>query len=188
MNTRALVVCLACSLVLGGCATAKKELRPAAVPTLLSLMDNAELAIREGRNDQGLTFLATATTSYPEEKMPWLRMAQLNFECHDYGRAISSAQHVVARDGDDVVAHSILAASGLRVSSKALADLTHKNNLSGSVRNEAQDLAKLLRTTLGEETLVATRPVKREAKPRPANAAPQPARQQPGSDPFGALK
>ena len=42
---------------------------------------------------------------------------------------------------------------------KALADLTRKNNLSGTVRTEAQDLAKLLRNSLGEEVLVpASRP------------------------------
>ncbi len=53
------------------------------------------------------------------------------------------------------MANSIAAVSGLRVASKALAELTRKNNLSGNVKTEAQDLAKLLRTSLGEDVLVA---------------------------------
>ena len=80
------------------------------------------------------------------------------------------------RDPDDTLAHSIAAVSGLRVASKALADLTRKNNLSGTIRSEAQDLAKLLRTSLGEEALVpgsrtartaAARRRRSRRKPRP---------------------
>jgi hypothetical protein len=84
------------------------------------------------------------------------------------------------------------------VSSKALADLTQKNNLSGTVRTEAQDLARLLRTSLGEEVLVPgpgkntarAAPVRKPAvaaAPPPA-AAPAPRAASAGSDPFGALK
>ena len=49
----------------------------------------------------------------------------------------------------------IIATAGLRLSTRALADLSRQNNLSGSVKTESQDLAKLLRESLGENTLFA---------------------------------
>jgi hypothetical protein len=81
-------------------------------------------------------------------------MAQICYEAGDYGQAIVNAQQALHRDPDDMVAHSVAAVSGLRVASTALADLTRKHNLAGTVRSEAQDLAKLLRASLGEGVLV----------------------------------
>ena len=65
-----------------------------------------------------------------------------------------------------MLAYSLVAVSGLRVSSKALGDLTQKNGFSGSVRSEAQDLANLLRTTLKRPIVPAQRRPPRA--PRPA--------------------
>ena len=79
------------------------------------------------------------------------------------------------------------------MASRALADLTRKNNLQGSVRSEAQDLAKLLRTSLGEEVLVAPRPANRKDAParkaasQPAVAAP-PRQSAASGSPFDVLK
>jgi hypothetical protein len=126
-------------------------------------------------------------------------MAQMRFDAGNYGEAIVDALEALERDPDDTLANSIVAVSGLRVSSKALADLTQKNNLSGTVRSEAEDLAKLLRSALGENVLVppgTTRAIVRgapRARPAAAAAAPAPApapRQSAAasSDPFGALK
>jgi hypothetical protein len=56
------------------------------------------------------------------------------------------------------------------VSSKALGDLTQKNGFSGSVRNEAQDLANLLHTTLNGERIVPPRAI--ASAPRPAAVKP----------------
>ena len=81
-------------------------------------------------------------------------MAQINFDSSNYGDAITNALEVLHRDAADRVASSIVAVSGLRLSTKALADLSRQNNLSGTVRTEAQDLAKLLRDSLGEAVLV----------------------------------
>lgn len=154
MLTKQIITCLTCAAILGGCATAPKEV-PKPPPTLLSLMTDAEHAVKTGQNEQAVGFLKAATVAFPREKSAWLRMSQVQFECHNYGEAISSAQQVLERDPDDIVAHSILAASGLRVASKALADLTVKNNLTGSVRAEAQDLARLVRANIGGEIIVA---------------------------------
>ena len=121
-------------------------------------------------------------------------MAQIRFNSGVYGEAITNAQEALARDPDDMVAHSIVAVSGLRVASKALADLTRKNKLNGDVKSEAQDLAKLLRTTLGEPNLIKNEtprqpPVKQRTAAASGNASQ--ASNKPASndkDPFGGLK
>lgn len=153
MLSKHIITCLACAAMLGGCASAPKEV-PKPPPTLLSLMTEAEQAVKIGQNEQAVAFLKTATVAFPRDKAAWLRLSQVQFDCHNYGEAISSAQQVLERDPDDIVAHSILAASGLRVASKALSDLTVKNNLTGSVRAEAHDLARLVRANIGGEIII----------------------------------
>ena len=78
----------------------------------------------------------------------------------------------------------------MRVSTKALADLSAQNNLSGSLRSEARELAKLLRTTLGEDVLVPTvAPPPVRPKAAPASRIKGAAKNQSNSnDPFGGLK
>ena len=93
------------------------------------------------------------------------------------------------------MAHSIVAVSGLRVASKALSDLTRKNNLNSDVKSEAQDLAKLLRQSLGEPVLVPAKGDTGKAstsRQRPTStASTAPAANKPASndkDPFAGLK
>jgi predicted Zn-dependent protease len=160
--------------------------------TLASAMTDADAAVMAGQNDKAYGILKTASSAFPTEKTPWLRMAQMRYETKDYGDAIVNALEALERDPDDTLANSIVAVSGLRVSSKALADLTQTNNLSGPVRSEAQDLAKLLRSALGEEKLVpeqTTRSIARKEPARRTAAAAPAAHPAPASsDPFGALK
>lgn len=156
--------------------------------TIAGAMEQADAAVLAGQRDQAYAILKGAGSAFPTDKTPWLRMAQMRYDSNNYGEAIVNGLEALARDPDDTLANSIVAVSGLRVSSKALADLTQKNNLSGSVRTEAQDLAKLLRTSLGEEVLVP-RAGRKEAPRRAAPAAAQAPRQSAASgDPFGALK
>jgi predicted Zn-dependent protease len=167
-------------------------------PNLAAAMADADKAVLAGQGDKAYAILKSASASFPTEKTPWQRMAQMRYDANNYGEAIVDALEALERDPDDTLSNSIVAVAGLRVSSKALADLTQKNNLSGSVRNEAQDLAKLLRSALGEDVLVpsqTTRAIARKdtgprklAAPAPA-AVPAPARPAAASsDPFGALK
>lgn len=147
--------CLACILLLGGCAHAPA---PQAPPTIVTLMTNAEIVLKRGQYAQGIGMLKVAATTYPHDKAPVLRIAQVHFDCHEYGEAITWAQRALERDPDDILAHSIVAVSGLRVSSKALSDLTIQNDLTGTVRAEAQDLARLLRSSIGGDIILpATR-------------------------------
>lgn len=135
----------------------------------------ADAALAAGQGEKAVSLLKAVAVAHPVDKKPWVRMAQIRFDANNYGDAITHAQEALERDPDDTLAYSILAVSGLRVASKALADLTRKNNLQGSVRSEAQDLAKLLRSSLGEDVLVQTRAPTRSSAPRARPATPAPA-------------
>jgi predicted Zn-dependent protease len=139
------VVCIA---VLAGCASTAPVAADKPAP-IANAMADADAAVKAGRNEQAYAILKSATVAHPTDKSPWLRMAQLRFDDKNYGEAIVSGLQAIERDPDDMLAYSLVAVSGLRVSSKALADLTQKNGFSGSVRSEAQDLANLLHTKLG---------------------------------------
>ena len=180
--------------VLAGCATdgtgTGAHASRAAVSGNLYVQADAALAARQP--EKAILLLKSASVAHPVDKKPWVRMAQIRFDASQYGEAISNAQEALARDPNDTLAYSILAVSGLRVASKALADLTRKNNLQGSVRSEAQDLARLLRATLGEEVLVNTRPAARApVRKTPAQTAAAPSRPAPApasGSPFDVLK
>ncbi|SHH02112.1 tetratricopeptide repeat protein [Massilia sp. CF038] len=152
MNPTRLLCCLATLILLAGCATAPEPAK--APPTLGALLQDAEAALKNGHQQQALAIFHGASLAYPRNKAAFMRIAQIQFECHNYGETIASAQQVLERDPDDMLAHSLVAVSGLRVSSKALSDLTIKNHLTGSVRAEAQDLAKLLRASIGGDIIL----------------------------------
>ena len=148
---------LVCVALLSACASSSTsptaEAPAARTTSVKAAMAEANAAALSGRPDKAYALLKQASITYPNDKAPWVRMAQMRFDSNNYGDAIGNALEALRRDPDDTLANSVVAVSGLRLSSKALSDLTRKNNLSGSVRTEAQDLAKLLRTSLGEDTL-----------------------------------
>jgi len=187
-------------LLLSACATDGVSVRsekPQAA-TLDRAIADANAALAAGQSDKAQTILKSAATSYPADKTPWLQMAQMKFDRASYGEAIMNALEALQRDPNDKLGNSIVAVSGLRLSTKALADLSQQNNLNGSLRSEAQDLAKLLRTSLGEDVLVPGVNT-RKAAPAPApvqgkkgaTAAVPASKANPqtnNSDPFGGLK
>jgi hypothetical protein len=184
---------LACIALLSACASTAPVATTAAkpAPTMASAMAEADAAVLAGQTDKAYAILKHAGSTFPTDKTPWVRMAQMHFDSTNYGEAIVDALEALERDPDDTLANSIVAVSGLRVTSKALSDLSQKNNLTGNVRTEAQDLAKLLRTSLNEDVLVPNnRPATLRTKEtvRKAAAAAAPARPATSSDPFGALK
>jgi predicted Zn-dependent protease len=196
MKTTRVLTSLVCVAMLSACATTSPPAPMAAARTtsIKAAMAEANAAALAGQPDKAYALLKSATVAYPADKAPWVRMAQMRFDSNNYGDAIVNALEALHRDPDDTLANSVVAVSGLRLSSKALADLTRKNNLSGSVRTEAQDLAKLLRNSLNEDVLVPNPPrgrVKTEQKTKPpaittasSNTQSKPA----NGDPFGALK
>lgn len=196
MTFNRLIPSLVCVAALTACASPGQgsgSTAPKAQP-LAAAMSEADAAVLAGQSDKAYSILKGAATAYPTEKSPWLRMAQMRFDSNNYGEAIVNALEALERDADDTLANSIVAVSGLRVSSKALSDLTEKNNLSGTVRSEAQDLAKLLRTALGEQELVPKsaagvkkEPSRRQPTTTASNGQPKSAAAD-KNDPFGALK
>lgn len=174
MLSKHLLTSLACALALAGCATAPAPKPP---PTVAAMLSEAEAAIILGKNEQATAILKAAAAAFPQDTKPRMRAAQLQFDCHNYGEAIFHAQEVLDRDPNDMAAHSILAAAGLRVSSRALNDLAARNNLSGSVRAEAQDLVKVIRAHINGAIIPAGKPPSKtpERKPSTVTAATPPA-------------
>jgi predicted Zn-dependent protease len=192
MKFQGLMPSLVCIAMLSACASTGQGGGSAkSATTMTAAMADVDAAVMAGQNDKAYTLLKSAGATFPTDKTPWVRMAQMRFDSTDYGQAIVDALEALERDPDDTLANSIVAVSGLRVTSKALADLSQKNNLSGNVRTEAQELAKLLRTSLGEEVLVANGGRSPAARPKDTpvrkTIATPPARPA-SNDPFGALK
>jgi hypothetical protein len=189
--------------VVSGCAFAPStsDSAPKPAPDITVLMNDAAAAEKVEPKGGALVKYEAAAKLFPASKLPWLRIAQIQFDATNYGEAIVAAQQVISRDERDKVASSILSVSGLRVATKALGDLSRQNELTGSVKNEAQDLAKVLRENLGEKVLVPVRPVAESPRPQPRPRAPAaaaksavtpsaPLAQSPasGGSPFGNLK
>lgn len=151
---------------LGACAL--QPIAPEAAPKvegLPELMHQAEMAVAAGEKDKAQEAYRAAAKADPTSKAPWVKLAESYFEAGDYGNAVLAGQEVLYRDNNDSVAASILAVSGLRVSTSALATLRQQNNIAAGTRGEAETLARNLRELLGEPVLVP-RPVP-EANPTP---------------------
>ena len=184
----------ACVVALSACTTA--EVKPPVKVSLDQAMSQATEASRAGQKAQALKLLDQAALDYPADKTPWVQKAQIKFEGGQYGEAILDAQQVLARDPTDKVANSLVAISGMRLSTKAVADLARQNNVTGSLRNESQELAKLLRDNSGEEKLFppvvvkkVTPPPARGRKGAATTVNPPPAAKEAAdSSPFGDLK
>lgn len=151
------LVVIGCS-GLSGCATTRDGANAGKVG-LEQLMSDSMAASANGLPEKSMDLLEKAAKEFPTRKEPWLRIAQLHFEAHDYGQAILSAEEVLERDEKDQLAKSILAVSGLRVSARALAKLREDQVITGDVRLEARMLAKTLRETLGESDLFSGKTV-----------------------------
>ena len=158
MKPTQLLFTVTCIAALAGCASTKEVTPPPPPPpppSMATFLHQADVAVKAGKSEDAVATLKVATRIYPANKAAWLRIAQISFDCHEYGEAISHAKKVIERDPDDILAHSIAAVSGLRVSSKALADLTVKKKIPGDVRDAAHNLAKILRTSIGGEIIPA---------------------------------
>ena len=191
---RSLTAVLIGAATLAGCAVDAplQGADRASHQTLEKMLADADRAAAAGQHEKSHAALKAAAASYPAEKAPWLQMAQMRFDRGNYSDAIVQAQEALQRDPADKQALSIIAVAGLRLSTRSLAELNQQSSLGGSVRSEAQELARTLRNTLGEDVLVpvagSARQPKKTAPPikLPASrSAPNPSTT---ADPFGALK
>lgn len=154
----------ACGLILSACASAPPpavQVQAPAPPSIDDILSKASLALNADQQGQALLLLEQAARSFPENKTPWLRIAQIKYDSSQYGEAIMNAQEAMLREPGERSANGIVALSGLRLSARALADLRRDNQLTDAVRTESQDLAILLRASLGETIL--TRPKNKNA-------------------------
>lgn len=171
------------ALLLSACASSPTT-GPASAPKLDELLAQASQAAASGNKEQAVTLWKQGAAAYPAEKTPWTHIAQTRYEAGQYGDAIQAALEVLVRDPNDKLANSIIAISGLRLSTRALGDLSRQNNLSGSLKSESQELAKLLRENLGETVLVPPAPApapsvrerERERPQAPTRTAKKPAK------------
>ncbi len=145
-----------CVATLAGCATTADQVAAVkpALPKMEDLLSKATEASSTGQKEKAITVWKEAAAAFPTDKTPWANIAQARYEAGQYGEAIVNAQEVLVRDPNDSLANSIIAISGLRLSTRALSELSRQNNLSGSTKSESQELAKLLRKSLGDDVLV----------------------------------
>lgn len=182
---------VACALTLSACSTTSAVKTPPPPPTLDELMGKANLAASSGNKEAAMGLWKQAAEAYPADKTPWVNMAQTRYEAGQYGDAIVNAQEVLVRDPANNQANSVIAISGLRLSTRALADLSRQNNLSADLRTESRDLARLLRESLGETVLVPV-PTAAQARdkqpPRPPPRKGQGKAADGSANPFDGLK
>lgn len=182
-----------CAVSLSACMTTPPVAQKPVIPSMEDMLAKASQASGSGQKEQAVTLWKEAAVAYPADKTPWTNIAQTRYEAGQYGDAIVSAQEVLVRDPNDRLANSIIAISGLRLSTRALSDLSRQNNLSGSLRTESQDLAKLLRESLGETVLVPPQPPQNATPPRNTTAAKgkkgkHKVEEDSSANPFNALK
>jgi len=190
------VTVVSCVFLLNACANKPTPALDQTKPTieLSVLMDKAAASEKEKQFDIALREYDEAAKLYPSSSLPWVRIAQIRYEAANYGEAISAAQQAVARENRNNVALSILAVSGLRVSSTALEELRRHNDLTGPIQKEAQELAKVLRISLGEQVLVpsgGTAATKSKSTVSTPAARRRPTTEKPktgSGSPFGALE
>jgi hypothetical protein len=139
------------------CSTAPKPAPPKEAPpapTFEAFMADAAKARQEGSRTRERDTYRAAAATFPARKEPWAKLADSYFEAADYGNAILAAQEVLQRDAADTVANSMLAVSGLRVSTAALVELRKQKALGSDTRAQAEEIVQSLRDTLGEPVLV----------------------------------
>ena len=173
---------------------------PAKDQSYASVLEDAETAVRAGKIESALVSFDEAAKADSTSKEPWVRIAQLQFDAGNYGRAIVAAEEVLQRDPADQVADSVLTVAGLRVASQSLQRLQGNGALaSDTARIEAERLAATMRATMGQTILdsgaaAAPKPARRSSRPasRPAPKPAAPAAEKPKSpsdiaNPFGGM-
>ncbi|MFT4256663.1 MAG: hypothetical protein QM599_06885 [Pseudoxanthomonas sp.] len=165
------------------CASAPKK-QPA--PDYAALMSDAESQVAASNFSAALSTFESAARADPTRKEPWVRLAQLNFDVGNFGRAIVAAEEVLQRDPADKVAESVLTVGGFRVAAQSLRRLQEGGALtSGPAQIEARQLVNMIRDTMGTEVAGLGPDQQQAARPqrRRATAAPAPARKTPEAKP-----
>jgi tetratricopeptide (TPR) repeat protein len=144
------------SALLAACATTEGPAEPApAVQSLEQMMKSADEAQATSQYAKARDLYQDAAKAYPTAPEPWLRLSQGYFTANDYGHAVLAGEEVLQRDPDNKTAQSILAVSGLRITSKSLRALRKDAAFPVGSREEALTITRELREALGESALLA---------------------------------
>ncbi|MEJ7804779.1 MAG: hypothetical protein WKG03_02515 [Telluria sp.] len=156
-------------VTLSACETTKPSGAPvSAAPKLQDMLTRAAEASSAGQKEQAVTLWKAATVAHPTDKAAWGHIAKARFDAAQYGEAIVNAEEVLVRDPNDKQASSIIATSGLRLATRALANLSRQNGFTGSLQKESMELARVLRDSLGNDALFSPPPEKITIKdPKP---------------------
>ena len=151
---------------LTACASNPATAPAAATPKLQDMLTKASEAASAGQKEQAITQWKATATAYPTDKTAWGHIAKAKFDAAQYGEAIVNAEEVLVRDPNDKQASSIIAASGLRLATRALGNLSRQNGFTGSLQKESMELARVLRDSLGNDILFSPPPDKITIKER----------------------
>lgn len=166
----ALVVAVAVS----ACATGGQTKAP--VVGYDTLIANAESQVASSNFAEAMRTFESAAKADPTRKEPWVRLAQLNFDTGQFGRAIVAAEEALSRDPADKVAESVLTVGGFRVATQSLQRLQSSGVLTTeAAQHEARQLATVMRDTMGPEFAGATEPAPERTSRRPARRRAAPA-------------
>lgn len=203
VHVRATVLLLLIPAFAGCGMMHRSKPKPAAVQPYDQLMQQGDARYDAQDVDGAKALYAKAATADPTRSSPWYKLAQIDFDQQNYGRAIVDAQEVLQRNPSDTNAESILTVAGLRVAVQALGRLHDESNQQGPAHAEAEKLAAKMRETLGQDVLIppeakpaerkpARRRVTRRAAPAPTPsaapaAAPAPSSAPASDNPFQAL-
>lgn len=166
----ALVVAVAVS----ACATGGQTKAP--VVGYDTLIANAESQVASSNFAEAMRTFESAAKADPTRKEPWVRLAQLNFDTGQFGRAIVAAEEALSRDPTDKVAESVLTVGGFRVATQSLQRLQSSGVLTTeAAQHEARQLATVMRDTMGPEFAGATEPAPERTSRRPARRRAAPA-------------
>ncbi|WP_457383462.1 tetratricopeptide repeat protein [Rhodanobacter sp. TND4EL1] len=169
--------------VFAGCSMLhRSKTKPNAIHPYDQLMQDADARYNAQDVDGAKALYTKAAAADPTRETPWYRLAQINFDQQNYGRAIVEAQEVLQRNPSDTHAESILTVAGLRVAVQALERLHDESNQQGPAHVEAEKLAAKMRDTLGQDVLVPPEampaeraPARRRVTTRRAAPTPPPA-------------
>ncbi|WP_341675234.1 hypothetical protein [Niveibacterium sp. SC-1] len=166
---------LVATLSLGACATGNPDGKLTDLPPMEKLLESADQTLASGDRDTAVKQYTQAASANPTSAKPWVKIAQTEFEANNYPATIQAADEAMKRDTTSKEAKALAVVASLRVAVQALADMRKDVQLRGSTRSEAEQLAKSLRETLGQDVLVpaaAEKTAAPQAKPRKATATP----------------
>lgn len=145
------------SALLAACATTEGP-APEPAPVVQSLeqmMKTADDAQASSQYIKARELYQQAAKAYPTAPEPWLKLSQGYFTANDYGHAVLAGEEVLQRDPENKTAQSILAVSGLRITSRSLRALRKEAAFPVGSREEALTITRELREALGESALLA---------------------------------